>query len=85
MTDLDIIAQLEQRIGEKLEKLGTIGWDSVGYQVNKQQQIISLSLYHCGLTEFPKEIAQLQNLQFLRLDSNQLSALPPEFRNHRPT
>ena len=82
MTDLDIIAQLEQRIGRKLEKLEKIEWwDSkqpIGYQLNDQQQVISLSLHRCELTELPPKIAQLQNLQVLRLDFNQLRALPPE-------
>ena len=36
-TDLDIIKQLEQTIGKKLEKLGKIEWGSVGYVQNKHQ------------------------------------------------
>jgi len=82
MTDLDIIVQLEQRIGRKFEKLDEIKWwdqtQPIGYQLNEQQQVIGLNLRDCELTELPPEIAQLQNLQTLGLSSNQLSALPPE-------
>ncbi len=63
LTDLEIIAQLEKRIGRKLERLNKIEWNSVSYQLNYQQQIIGLSLYECKLSELPAEIVQLQNLQ----------------------
>jgi len=78
MTDLDIIAQLEQRIGRKLEKLDEISWESVGYQFNENNQVIGLGLQNCKLTELPTEITQLQNLQDLKINYNQLRTLPPE-------
>jgi len=39
---------------------------------------ISLNLEELGLTELPKEIGELKNLQRLSLDNNQLSELPKE-------
>jgi Leucine rich repeat len=81
MSDLDIIAQIEERIGKKLKKLGKIHLDSVGYQLNAQQRVIGLSLYKCELKEFPREtreIGQLQHLQTLWLFENQLKELPKE-------
>ena len=77
-TDLDIIAQLEKRIGRKLEKLDEINWASVGYQLNEQQQVIDLGLHACELRDLPAEIGQLENLQELNLYSNQLRDLPTE-------
>ena len=79
LTDLDIIAQLEERIGRKLEKLDEIKWDSVGYQFNDQHQVIGLGLYQCKLSDLPEEIIQLQNLRELYLGSNQLKELPASF------
>jgi len=89
MSDLDIIVQIEQRIGKKLEKLDKIRYSSVGYQLNAQQQVIGLELYGCKLKELPKEIGQLRQLQTLYLgnsiiaqrlglSSNQLTQLPKE-------
>ncbi|MEZ5673206.1 MAG: hypothetical protein R3E08_12840 [Thiotrichaceae bacterium] len=47
MTDLDIIAQLEQRLDRKLEKLeGNSVWDSeqpIGYQLNERRRVIGLN------------------------------------------
>lgn len=78
MTDLDIIAQLEQYVGRKLKQLGRIdSWNrSIGYQLNKQQQVINLGLYDYALQELPTEVTQLQNLQILVLSFNHLRALP---------
>ncbi len=76
--DLDIIAQLEKRIGEKLLRLDKIGEFSVGYQVDNRGQVIGLGSHECQLTELPKELVQLQNLQRLRLRDNQLTQLPKE-------
>ncbi|MEZ5671031.1 MAG: hypothetical protein R3E08_01065 [Thiotrichaceae bacterium] len=78
MSDLDIIAQLEQLTGKKLKKLDEIKSYSVGYQLNAQQRVIGLSLYKCELKEFPREICQLQQLQTLGLWRNQLTELPEE-------
>jgi len=44
MSDLDIIAQLEQQIGKKLKELDEIEYDSVGYQLNAQQRVIQIQL-----------------------------------------
>ncbi len=86
MSDLDIIAQLEQLIGEELNKIhsftGVIciggGFSFVGYQLNTQGQISELGLNHCKLKEFPREICKLQQLEKLYLNGNQLSYLPKE-------
>ncbi len=74
-TDLEIIAQLAKRIGRKLKELDKISYDSVGYQLNSQQQVIGLGLYQCELNKLPAEIVQLQNLW---LNSNKLNKLPAE-------
>jgi len=51
-TDLNIIKQLEQKIGKKLEKLKSVGWNSVGYVLNESNQVIKLSLYKCSLKNY---------------------------------
>ncbi len=86
MSDLDIIAQLEQLIGKELNKIHSftgvicIGgeFSFVGYQLNTQGQISELGLNHCKLKEFPREICKLQQLEKLYLNGNQLSHLPKE-------
>ena len=76
-TDLDIIKQLEQTIGIKLEKLDKIWTFSVGYMQNERNQITGLSLSECDLKEFPPLILKLQNLTELSLINNKLGELPP--------
>ncbi len=76
--DLDIIAQLEKRIGKKLPRLDKIDWDSIGYQADNRGRVIGLGLRKFQLTELPEEIVQLQNLQTLYLVDNKLIQLPKE-------
>ena len=68
--DLDIIAQLEKRIGRKLKKLDKVGLDLVGYKLNKRRHVIDLGLYQNELSELPAEIVQLQNFEFSVQDIN---------------
>ncbi len=75
--DLEIIAQLEKRIGRKLslEKF-SIYLGKVGYQLSDNNKVIGLSLYERNLKQLPEEITLLQYLQRLDLRNNQLTQLP---------
>ena len=66
-SDLEVIKQLEQTIGEKLLKLNNIEYKSVGYVQNEHNQITKLNLYHCDLKELQPEIRNLQHLTELYL------------------
>jgi Leucine-rich repeat (LRR) protein/serine/threonine protein kinase len=75
--DLTIIQQLQESLGQKLLPLGAKE-DSKGYQLNANQQVVGLSLYDMGLTEMPREVWQLTQLQQLWLVANHLTQLPSE-------
>ena len=77
-TDLDVIKQLEQTIGKKLERLDKIDWNSIGYVQNEHNQITKLRLDKCGLKKLSPKIGRLQNLAELYLSGNQLNNLPLE-------
>ncbi len=80
-SDLEIIKELEQTIGERLQKLNKIEGYSVGYMQNEQNKITGLCLYECDLKEFPPEIVKLQNLTRLSLYNNQLTQFPKALLN----
>ena len=78
-TDLEIIRQLEQEIGVKLEELKEGNWgDSVGYQLDDQQRVVVLSLYEQKLKKLPRSVSKLTALTNLNLRFNQFTVLPPE-------
>ncbi|MEK7990320.1 MAG: COR domain-containing protein [Thiotrichaceae bacterium] len=79
MTDLDIIKQLEQEIGRKLKKQDEIHFNSVGYIINAQNQVIGLSLYDCEIKQIPECLCSLIYLQKLYLMSNKIEQLPASF------
>ena len=56
------------KVPEELLKLGV-----------RNMNITSLDLSHENLTNLPKEIGNLTNLNMLRLDNNNLKTLPPQF------
>ena len=79
-SDLEIIKQLEKKIGKELTRLNLdklSGHDN-GYAVDDDGKITGSNLDDNQLTEFPAEIAQMLNLQELYLDSNQLTSIPKE-------
>jgi small GTP-binding protein len=74
MSDLEVIKEIEQRIGKKLEK---VKLDSVissmgSYTLNQQQQLIGLNLDRCQLNNI-SFLGTCIHLQKLSLDSNQLT------------
>ena len=80
-TDLEIIKQLEKRIGKELKQLELdeiITSIDNGYAVDPHGNITGLHLDKNELTEIPAEILQLKNLQVLSLSFNQLTSIPGE-------
>jgi hypothetical protein len=76
MSDLDIIHQIERKIGEKLNKVKQTEANRRGYSIDVDNRISGLSLYDCKLTEIPEGIEELINLKNLYLGNNQLTNLP---------
>jgi small GTP-binding protein len=79
MNDLDIIKQIEQQIGKKLEKLEKVEWYSVGYVINTQNQVTELSLYQCEMEQIPECLCDLIYLQTLFIIGNKIEKLPESF------
>ncbi len=80
-TDLELIQQIEQEIGTKLEKKDNIGSREIilgAYEQNDSGQVIKIVLVRLNLTEIPKAVFELEHLVFLNLCDNQLTSLPKE-------
>jgi len=80
MTDLEIIRQIEKELDVKLDKLDEIKWNSKGYTLNQDGQIIGIRLYACKIKNLNRIISPLltlTNLTQLSLISNQLSDISP--------
>ncbi len=69
MTDLDIIKQIEKALNVKLEKLEKIEWDSKGYTINQNKQVIGLILSHCKYKKSVIWRNSKQQIQCFRLYS----------------
>jgi hypothetical protein len=66
--NLEIIKELELEIGFKLrkEEIETV-WNTDGYQVNANNNVVALSLYQKGLKKIPQKIFEVKNLAVLYL------------------
>jgi len=77
--DLEILQELQQAIGIELVELeGDIQTNRHAYELDSEQSVVGLHLQNTGLTEFPRVVLQLKNLQTLDLDANKIDSLPPE-------
>jgi Leucine-rich repeat (LRR) protein len=72
------IRGIERAIGKRLEPFEKVEENSPGYHLDAKNQVVELGLYQMGLTEVPKEVWQLQQLQKLYLSNNRLTKLPKE-------
>lgn len=80
MLDLDIIKEIEIELRTKLEELDKIKWNSKGYTLNNNGQVIALSLYDCEITNLLPIIPWLKgliSLTFLNLDVNKINDISP--------
>lgn len=78
--EADALKKLEIRLNRELPLLAdteTIEWDTVGIRISNGQ-VTGLGLYSVGLSQFPDEILQLDNLTSLSVYSNEISYLPEE-------
>jgi Leucine-rich repeat (LRR) protein len=78
MTEFDIITQLEQKIGQKFEKVTNVrkllfeyAEKETIYAVEKNK-IIGIKIKGLDIKEIPHEIAQLKNLIFLSASENKI-------------
>ena len=80
MSDLDIIRQIEQELGVKLEPSERIGLGSREYKLDKDQRVEALGLDHCGIYQLDRIIqplALLNSLKTLSFSYNRISDLSP--------
>ncbi len=79
MSDLQVIKQLEQKLGVKLKH--NIDHRVLrSYVLNEHDHVIELGLYGCGITDMQIIIdllLQLRSLQVLNLSNNQLTDVSP--------
>lgn len=76
MSDLELIKQIEERIGKRLEELESkslmeLKFGNNGYVLNKQQQLIGLNLDACELDDI-SFLRPFNQLQILSLHQNQI-------------
>ncbi len=81
MTNLDIIKQLEQEIGKKLDQISLDEIDDLnyGYVIDENKNIVGLNLNSNNLNVFPNVITKLINLRKLSLHDNEIAKLPDSF------
>jgi len=75
-----IIQQIEEALHIKLEQLDTIAWNSRGYLLNEDGQVVGLALYDCGIYDLTSIIFLLRDLEYLsilNLVENRISNLSP--------
>ncbi len=72
-SDREIVDRLQQRI-----PLWQRRRDTLNYQYDAEGRLISIDLDNLDLSDVPRELWQLSNLQGLYLSNNLLSALPVE-------
>jgi len=78
--DRDIIQHIEEALNIKLEQLDTIAWNSRGYLLNEEGQVVGLALYDCGIDDLRSIIFLLRDLEYLsilNLVENRISNLSP--------
>lgn len=75
MSDLNIIREVEKELNIYLKQLDYLNWNSKGYTLNQNAQVIGLSLYNCDIKNLNRNIFflnELKQLQSLNLRSNQI-------------
>jgi internalin A len=80
MADIDIIKEIETILKIKLERLDELKQDSRGYTINKDGNVLGLSLYWSGtksLDKIIKQICGFKILDCLILDWNRLIDIKP--------
>ena len=65
MADLDIIKQLTEESGIKLERLSQIIWTDNGYTLGKDKHVVSFSFFSYRPKNFEFLFCKLKNLNYL--------------------
>ena len=80
MNDLDIIKQLEQEIGKKLEQISLSNMPkNNGYAIDENTHVVGLNLDKLGLYTIPNILINLKKLQKLSMVDNKIETLPKLF------
>ena len=75
-----VLKELENTIGESIPKVSKIEYDTFGMVV-RDNKVLILGLYKCGLKTLPDSFGNLKLLRELDLDDNELTTLPESFGN----
>ncbi len=76
MTNLQIIKQIEQKLGVELERNDKIEWNTRNYIFNEKNEVSKLSLYNCKIKDLGRIIEflkELKSLTSLYLRDNEIS------------
>ncbi len=74
--DLEIIKQIEKELGCELEQVKEIEWNTRGYVLNEQAEVVGLGLYDCEIGDLKRIIyllKELKKMTLLNSSRNQLS------------
>ena len=82
-TDLEIIQQLEKKIGNKIKEVDELSYRHQDdfYETDGNNHVVSLMLTKKQLPSIPKKIFHLKNLTKLFLQRNQFETLPDAIEN----
>ncbi len=80
MTDLDHIRQIERQLGVQVRQVDELPYNTKGYVLNGQNQVIGLALNQCGIKRLKgiiQAVSSLVSLQTLWLRDNHIDNLEP--------
>lgn len=74
--EYNVIKDLNTLIGISLEPIFSIKWNSIGFVVNENNEIIELSLCNLNIRSLPDSISNLRHLKSLNLRKNVFESIP---------
>jgi internalin A len=80
MSDLNSIKEIEKELNISLNKADHIEWDTIGYVLDENGNVIELVLSNCGITNIDRIISPLCELNKLRnlyLGNNKITDVTP--------
>ncbi len=80
MNDLEVIKQIERIFDCKIKQQKSISYDEVGYVIDKNNNVVALSLYDCEIKDLSYLVSflmKLKNFKILYLDNNQITDISP--------
>jgi Leucine-rich repeat (LRR) protein len=75
--EVKVLEELEKLIGEKIPPVEKIDLEAFGFKA-EEGKITELGIYKKGMTHLPDNFCKLTNLKHLKLEMNEIEALPEE-------